>query len=130
MGADMNTRTVLVVEDEPYLSDLLATALSDQGYEVLKARDGLQAIRTLDEQRANQSGPCLVLLDMMLPQVDGMGVLRHITDHGHQEAVVAISASDGHLAAAADAGAYETIPKPFELEQLLAVVDRYCGKPD
>jgi DNA-binding response OmpR family regulator len=85
MGADMNTRTVLVVEDEPYLSDLLATALSDQGYEVLKARDGLQAIRTLDEQRANQSGPCLVLLDMMLPQVDGMGVLRHITDHGHQE---------------------------------------------
>jgi CheY-like chemotaxis protein len=72
----MRSRTVLVVEDEAPIREILTCALSDRGYEVQEARDGLQAIRALDEQHADGDRPCIVLLDMMLPRVNGLEVLR------------------------------------------------------
>ena len=63
---------------------------------------------------------------MMLPRVDGAAVLRHLTERGEGVPVVAMSASPQHLAAAAASGAQVTLAKPFDLAELLAVVERYC----
>jgi CheY-like chemotaxis protein len=124
-GADLHT--VLVVEDEPPLRELMADVLRDEGYAVEEAEDGAEAIRLLGQHRPGTSAVCVVLLDMMLPEVDGIGVLRHLAAHGTYIPVVAMSASRERLAEAMAAGARTTVPKPFDLDQLLAVVARNCG---
>jgi CheY-like chemotaxis protein len=124
----MSERRVLVVEDEPPLRAMLVWAFRDEGYQVLEAQDGLQAISVLDEQAAPKDAPDVILLDMMLPHLDGLGVLHHVTDHGHHGDAVAVSASSWHRQAASAEGARATIGKPFELEKLLDLVDRCCKK--
>jgi len=117
---------VLVVEDEPAIRDFLADALRLEGYQVLGAEDGLQAVEMLDRQILPSDQPCAVLLDMMLPRVDGLDVLQHLDERGCQVPVVAMSASREHLAAAQAAGADAVLTKPFDLDHLLDVVVRFC----
>src|SRR5256885_5945283 len=83
--------TVLLVEDEPPVRELVAELLREEGYEVREARDGVEAIRTLDESLLPSGRACLILLDMMLPRVDGVGVLRHLAERGAHVPVVAMS---------------------------------------
>ena len=116
----------LVVEDEPVIREMVAATLWNEGYSTLEARDGLQAIQLLDDLILPSDSPCVVLLDMMLPQVSGLDVLDHIKARGARVPVVAMSASLTHLAAAQAAGSQATLAKPFDLDQLVAVVDRYC----
>ena len=66
-------RTVLVVDDEPIIRELLADVLRDNGYHVMEAQDGAAAIRALDHHGLPAQHLCGVLLDMMLPEVDGLG---------------------------------------------------------
>jgi two-component system, OmpR family, response regulator MprA len=122
----MGQPTILLVEDEPAVRELLADVLSAEGYRVLQARDGAEAIQTLDGMPPDTDFS-LVLLDMMLPMVDGLGVLDHLASQGVVSPVVAMSARADSLAAAQSAGAQATIPKPFELDVLLNVVARYCA---
>jgi DNA-binding response OmpR family regulator len=123
------THTVLVVEDEPAVRELVADFLRDEGYAVEEARDGAEAIRTLDRHCQRKERVCAVLLDMMLPRVDGVGVLRHLTAAGARVPVVAMSASREHLAAALAAGAQMVVPKPFDLDRLLSAVTSNCACP-
>ena len=118
--------TVLLVEDEPPVRELLADVLRSEGYRVEEARDGAEAIRALDHYLSGSDHLCVVLLDMMLPQVDGIGVLRHLVERGVFVPVVAMSASREHLAAAVEAGAQITVAKPFDLDGLLSVIERNC----
>src|SRR4051812_4080432 len=104
--------TVLLVEDEPAVRDLVADFLREEGYEVEEARDGAEAIRSLDTHHHRADHLCAVLLDMMLPRVDGVGVLRHLATVGDEVPVVAMSASREHLTAALAAGARSAVPKP------------------
>jgi CheY-like chemotaxis protein len=99
--------------------------LIDQGYRVVEACDGMQAIQALDGQLP-ATGFSLVLLDMMLPGVDGLGVLDHLTTQSAVPPVVAMSARPDRLAAARSAGAHATIHKPFDLDDLLKTVARNC----
>ena len=92
----------------------------------MEARDGGEAIRALEENRPPAGHLCVVLLDMMLPSVDGMSVLHHLAALGAYVPVVAMSASREHLLQAAAAGAQVTVAKPFDLDSLLAVVARNC----
>ncbi len=103
------------------MSDLLRA----EGYAVLEARDGAEAIQLLDRHRADAE-LCLILLDMNLPRVDGLGVLRHLAKARLHVPVVAISAAEANLAAARVHGVQMTLAKPFDLDQLLAVVARNC----
>src|SRR5688500_8777407 len=100
--------TILVVEDDPCVRELVATILSDEGYRVLEAQDGLDAIRIVDGDLRTSREPCIVLLDVRLPTVDGVGVLHHVAAHGDDIAVVAMSGSGEHLASALQAGASAT----------------------
>ncbi len=118
--------TVLVVEDEPMIRQVVAEVLRDSGYEVVEAANGAAAIEALDQQRPPPQQLCLVLLDMMLPEVDGLGVLRHLTAAGAYVPVVAMSANKLNLAAALAAGAHSAVAKPFDIEALLATVTRGC----
>jgi CheY-like chemotaxis protein len=125
-SGDAARRSVLLVEDMPMLSALLADALSDAGYDVLTATDGADAIRLLDD-RAADDGVCLVVLDMYLPQVDGAGVLRHIARHGRPIPVIAMSGNIQQLGRALRTGAHEVLAKPFDLDAFLRTVMRVCG---
>ena len=119
--------TVLVVEDDPAVRDLLVSLLRDEGYHVEQARHGADALRFLEQQLASPGPLCLVLLDMMMPQLDGLALLRRLADQNSYIPVVAMSASTEHLRAAAAAGAHATLSKPFDIERLLAVVARNCA---
>jgi CheY-like chemotaxis protein len=119
--------TVLVVEDEPMVRDLIAEALGGEGYTVVQATDGVEAMRLLDANRPPPTRLCLVLLDMMMPRADGNSVLRYLATLDSYVPVVAMSASRQLLSTAAAAGAQATLPKPFDIDELLGVVARNCG---
>ena len=119
---------VLLVEDEIPIRDLLATLLREEGYEVQEVADGAAAIRVLEDDPDPASHVCVILLDMMLPRVDGVGVLHYLANNAIYLPVVAMSASSEHLHAARAAGAQAVVPKPFDIERLLATVDRACGR--
>ncbi len=122
---DTRPSAVLIVEDDPSVRGLLVAALQDEGYGVLEARNGGEAIRAVNEQAAPAERPCLVLLDLMLPGIDGVQVLQQLAAPEGRVPVIAMSASRKHLAAARAAGADAVLPKPFDLDRLIGVVEAY-----
>jgi two-component system nitrogen regulation response regulator GlnG len=71
----------------------------------------------------------MVLLDMMMPRLDGIDVLHHLSNLGEYVPVVAMSANRELLVEATAAGAKATLPKPFDLDRLSRVVARNCASP-
>jgi CheY-like chemotaxis protein len=118
----------LVVEDEDAARELVTEVLWDEGYSTVEARDCRQAIEILDELILPADIPCVVLLDMALPQASGLGVLDHLKERGADLPVVAMSASVPALAAARSAGTQATLAKPFDLNQLVAVLENCCDR--
>ncbi|GGK47950.1 DNA-binding response regulator [Planomonospora parontospora subsp. parontospora] len=108
---------ILVVDDEPYLADLVATALRYEGFETETAGTGAAAVSLAESFR-----PDLVVLDVMLPDVPGTEVCRRIRAAGSEVPVVFLTARDatedkiGGLAAGGD----DYVTKPFSLEELIA----------
>jgi CheY-like chemotaxis protein len=122
----MGRPTVLLVEDEPAIRDLVADVLHDEGYDVVEAHDGVEAIHALDEHSRQAGGLSLLLMDMMLPGMDGLGVLGHLRALGVDLPVVAMSASRQQLAIAVSAGVRAALYKPFDLNELLGAVAGHC----
>jgi CheY-like chemotaxis protein len=122
----MRTQTVLVVEDEPDARQMMVDVLRAEGYAVEEAVDGEQALAAVQRWDTGQAPPGVMLLDLMLPRMDGLEVLSRLPGLGCKVPVVATSASGLHLRVAAAAGAHELLPKPFDLEALLAIVGRHC----
>src|SRR4051812_38798031 len=110
---------VLIVDDEPDILLLLRIDLEAEGYETLLAADGETAIRRITEER-----PDVVLLDVMMPVVDGWGVLKRLAAQGSTTKVIVLSAkaSDGDVAHALELGAHEYVTKPFDPAALLVTV--------
>ena len=110
--------TILLVEDEKGLLDSLSTELGFENYNVICAADGLSA---LDQFQKNKKKINLILLDWMLPKLDGLGVLRRIRKES-QVPVIMLTARNyiGDKVAGLDGGADDYITKPFEIEELLA----------
>ncbi|EMP43036.1 response regulator [Lactiplantibacillus plantarum] len=111
-------KTILIVEDEGSLSGYLTKELQFEDFNVLVATDGLTAMETY---QSHQNELLLILLDWMLPKLDGMEVLRRIRKHD-QVPVIIMTARDyvGDKVAGLDNGADDYITKPFEIEELLA----------
>lgn len=110
---------LLVVEDDPLLGDGLAVSLREEGYEVDWAQDGARAIELLHAHRY-----ATVILDLNLPTISGLEVLRRLRESGRQTPVLILSARDrtDDRVAGLDQGADDYVTKPFELEELLARV--------
>ena len=110
--------TILIVEDEGSLSGYLTKELQFEDFNVLVAANGLAAMETY---QAHQNELLLILLDWMLPKLDGMEVLRRIRKHD-QVPVIIMTARDyvGDKVAGLDNGADDYITKPFGNQELLA----------
>ena len=112
--------TILIVEDERSLSSYVSKELQFEDFDVIVANDGIEA---LDLYEKHQNDLLLIILDWMLPKLDGMEVLRRIRKHD-QVPVIVMTARDyvGDKVAGLDNGADDYITKPFEIEELLARV--------
>jgi two-component system response regulator MprA len=110
---------VLVVDDEPAVRESIERVLRHDGFEVAVAADGREAIRRLAVVR-----PDLVLLDVLMPQIDGLEVCRRMRDTGDRTPVLMLTARDAvnDRVAGLEAGADDYLAKPFALEELLARV--------
>jgi two-component system response regulator MprA len=108
---------VLVVDDEPAVRTALERALRIEGYDVELAEDGLEAL-----QRLAAHTPDAVVLDVLMPNVDGLEVCRRIRAADDQTPVLMLTARDavGDRVAGLDAGADDYLVKPFALEELHA----------
>ena len=110
---------ILVVDDEQAVRESLRRSLRFNGYEVLTANDGLEAVATVRAEN-----PELLILDVMMPNMDGLEVCRTLRSEGWDRPILVLTARDGvsDRVAGLDAGADDYLPKPFALEELLARV--------
>nr|WP_150308275.1 response regulator transcription factor [Planctomonas psychrotolerans] len=108
---------VLVVDDEATLSQLLSMALRYEGWDVRTADDGQQALRV-----AREFVPDVIVLDIMMPNVDGMEVLRRLRADGRDMPVLFLTAKDAvhDRIAGLTAGGDDYVTKPFSLEEVIA----------
>ncbi|HET9200911.1 MAG TPA: response regulator [Dehalococcoidia bacterium] len=110
---------VMAVEDDDRIRKLIRTVLEGEGYEVVSASNGGDALRLLDEAK-----PQVILLDMMMPGLDGWAFLRAIREQGVKTPVVLVSAISDLPAEARRLGA-DSLPKPFAVEDLIAKVEKH-----
>jgi CheY-like chemotaxis protein len=113
--------TVLVVDDEPQVVWVLQFSLESEGYETYTAKNGVEA---LDQIAAHH--PQLMVLDVMMPQMDGWTVLERLLEIPRDErprvVMVTALASLRDRAKAAELGADANVPKPFDVDELLDVL--------
>jgi two-component system, OmpR family, response regulator MprA len=112
---------ILVVDDERAVRESLRRALELEGYDVQLAADGAEAIERLG---ADNGQPDAVVLDILMPGIDGIEVCRYLRRTGNTTPVLMLTARDGvgDRVAGLDAGADDYLVKPFALEELLARV--------
>ncbi len=110
---------ILVVDDEQPVRESLRRSLRFNGYDVLTASDGLEAAEAVRSEN-----PELLILDVMMPNMDGLEVCRTLRSEGWDRPILVLTARDGvsDRVAGLDAGADDYLPKPFALEELLARV--------
>jgi two-component system OmpR family response regulator len=115
---------VLVVDDEPALAELLSMALRYEGWDVRSAGDGMTAVRTARDFR-----PDAVVLDMMLPDIDGLEVLRRLRGEAPEVPVLFLTAKDSveDRITGLTAGGDDYVTKPFSLEEVVAGLMRRMG---
>lgn len=118
------TGSVLAVDDDPSILGLMTDILSGEGYRVLPAANGLEALKVLEGTR-----PCVVLLDMRMPTLDGWGFANALRARGLKYPVVVVTAAENARAWAQEIGADAYLAKPFQLNDLLRVVARFCPPP-
>lgn len=123
---DENKKTILIVDDEKTIVDMLVYNLQKEGYNTLEAGDGEEAVRVaLDEK------PDLVLLDIMLPKMDGLAVCKRIRQYLNIP-ILMISAKDEEIdkILGLELGADDYITKPFSVRELMARVKANLRKAE
>lgn len=116
----MSQAQILVVDDEPDIRQLVQEILEDEGYSVQVAKDGENARLVYAQQK-----PDLVLLDIWMPDIDGISLLKEWSSAGSLESQVVIMSGHGTLETAVEAtrlGAFDFVQKPLSLAKLLATV--------
>ena len=110
--------TVLVVDDEPAIREVITTLLEDEGYLVRHAKDGLEALDTIDDDEID-----LIVSDVVMPRLDGASLVRKLRVRGYVMPVVLMSA----VYADVDLPGVRFVPKPFEIDGLLGTVASALG---
>lgn len=114
----MIVATILIVDDDPKIRDLLRLYVERERHRVIEAEDGAGALAAVERER-----PDLVLLDVMLPGLDGIEVLRRIRDLGTTPVMLLTARSgDGDKVIGLDGGADDYVVKPFSPRELMARV--------
>jgi two-component system, chemotaxis family, chemotaxis protein CheY len=120
----VGSKRVLVVEDEPYLCDLIADVLEAEGHLPTKAANGLEALNHL-----TTDPPQLILLDLMMPVMDGWEFMTGLRSNPAWAdiPVVLITAVYDVARSQQETGAKAVITKPFDIDQLVDVVNSYAA---
>jgi DNA-binding NtrC family response regulator len=121
----LNSRSILVVDDEEALRTVLSSELSGEGYQVDSASDGDEAISTIQSKKFD-----LVLLDIKMPKVDGFEVLKFIKKNTPEMKVIMLTAF-ADLKNAIESkklGAEDFISKPYDLVDLLTTIERVLSE--
>lgn len=110
---------MLVVDDEPNITELLSMALRYEGFTVKTAATGRAALSAV-----SQFSPALVILDIMLPDIDGLEVLRRLNNAGHRVPIIFLTAKDAteDKVHGLTIGGDDYVTKPFSIEELMARV--------
>lgn len=126
MTADQVSPLILVVEDDDHISQILKFMLERQGYRTVLAPDGMAARKLIEGE---EERPDLIVLDVMLPYIDGFEVVRIIRAQPQWKDVpilmLTAKTQERDIVRALDAGANDYIVKPFQPNELLARVRRY-----
>ena len=119
-------KTILIVDDEKMILNLLSCNLIKEGYNVIEAKDGIEAINLAQEKKPN-----LILLDVMLPKLDGLSVCKRIKNMMNVP-ILMVTAKDDELdkILGLELGADDYITKPFSIRELLARVKANLRKAD
>lgn len=110
---------ILVVDDAEFLRVRISKMLSSEGHEIIEAENGLKAVETYKSAR-----PDLVLMDITMPEMDGLAALREIRSYDSAAKVVMLTAlgQESVVLEAIKAGARDFVVKPFEKERVLSAV--------
>jgi DNA-binding response OmpR family regulator len=114
---------ILVVEDNPNLRRTIAEALYSEGYAVLSAADGVDALRVL-----NQADPWLILMGRRLPRLDTKEFLHEVRRRRMKAKAVIVTGAEDASEAVEELQADGYLAKPFELDELFTLVERYSPK--
>ena len=118
-------KTIMTVDDSPSMRMLLRAALTDLGYRVIEAEDGVHALETLDQ--AGAVAPDLLITDINMPRMDGFGLIGAVRERGNRSLpilVLTTESSDEKKQRAREAGATGWIIKPFHPDKLAAAIRR------
>ena len=121
-GVNLRKFDVLVVEDDPVLRRTIAFSLQSEGYQVMGARDGVDALRVLESGR-----PWLILLDLRLPGMNGADFAEEARARGIRCRIAVVTGSRDAREAAQEVGADDYLAKPFEVDDLVDLVHRQRG---
>lgn len=114
---------VLVIDDEPDLRELYSVTLREAGHEVLTASNGAEGLGILQRERLD-----IVLVDLMMPVMDGYEFLQHLRrmpEHRGTPAVVVSAVATGGFSQKLGASGF--VAKPFDVDELISVVERYAA---
>ncbi|HEX8794188.1 MAG TPA: response regulator [Polyangiaceae bacterium] len=114
-------KTVLVVDDDADIREAVADVLEDSGYFVLEAGDGREALARLDSLHGE---PCLMLLDMMMPNMNGAELLKALSN-GQRLGALPVVVMSANTTDASEAR--RVLRKPVPVDALLRVVQEFCG---
>ncbi len=122
----VNTHRILVVEDEEVIRDMIVLALEDEGYEVTAVSDGRTALNLLQQEDKNpkvtETDFDMLILDLMLPQVNGLDICRLLRYQGNIIPILILSAkaSETDRVLGLEVGADDYLTKPFSMRELVA----------
>jgi DNA-binding response OmpR family regulator len=120
---------ILVADDDEDILNLVALMLEREGYDVVRARDGAEAVEVAFAAR-----PVLLVLDVMMPKQDGFAVIRALRDETATETtpilLLTASVQEQHRERGLEAGANAFVRKPFSPRELLREIRRLLGGPD
>lgn len=118
----MSGARILVVDDDADIRDLLVSVLKDDGYEAVAARNGREALDVLERWPAD-----VVVLDLMMPIMDGWTFAERLREKKVQTPIVVISAATDVRGHAQRLGVAEVLAKPFDIDALLPRIARLAG---
>ncbi len=118
----MNVKTVLVVDDEPVLRTIVREILHEEGYAVIEAADGRGMLEIMARER-----PDLVLMDVMMPGVDGREAYRQLRSHPEHRDIPVVMMSAAVKPHGLDPTIAGFVAKPFDITDLIGLVARLIG---
>lgn len=114
---DKGAAEILVADDHPEITDLIAEVLSEEGFAVRVAHDGASALQAIRERC-----PDLLLLDVAMPKMRGDEVLRYLRSQGHRDLPIILMTADRSPERYAALGANQLIRKPFDIGRLVQLI--------